>query len=239
MKGLIGRLKETTAAVAVAGLVAAPVSATDDCFADAMIVFDGSGSMGEITLETGAYTRIVEVREAVARVMPDLSRARELGLVTYGATEFGGGCESVRVRFPPEPFAGPRIVDTLDRLLPGGLTPLTDAVAEAARVLNYRSDPATVVLVTDGNETCGGRPCATGEAMEAVGYDLTIHVIGFRVVVDFFEWDSPEQKAYVENTSVAKCLADHTGGKFVTADTVEELVAALDDTLGCPVIGRL
>jgi Ca-activated chloride channel family protein len=34
-------------------------------------------------------------------------------------------------------------------------------------------------------------------------------------------------------------LADETGGLFVTTETVDELVAALQVTLGCPVIGAL
>ena len=94
-----------------------------------------------------------------------------------------------------------------------------------------------MVLVTDGNETCGGRPCALGAALAAEGYDLTVHVIGFRVVYDPFSWNSPEAEGY-DGTTVAKCLADRTGGMYVSTETVDELAAALRETLGCALIGR-
>ena len=35
-----------------------------------------------------------------------------------------------------------------------------------------------------------------------------------------------------------RCLADETGGLFVKTDTVDELIDALQQTLGCPVIGK-
>ena len=44
-------------------------------------------------------------------------------------------------------------------LVPTGKTPLTTAVEQAAQVLDYRNKPGVVVLVTDGEETCGRSPC--------------------------------------------------------------------------------
>ena len=119
------------------------------------------------------------------------------------------------------------------------MTPLTASVVAAAEVLDYRNRPAIVVLVTDGNETCGGTPCATGAALEAAGWNLTVHVIGFKAEVEFFSWDNPEQRAFTKDATVARCLADQTGGLFVSTDTVDELTAALERTLGCTVIGRV
>ena len=70
----------------------------------------------------------------------------------------------------------------------------------------------------------------------ATARDLVVHVIGFRADVDFFAWNNPEQDP-LSSTTVASWLADQTGGLFVTTETVDELVAALQRTLGCPVIG--
>ena len=42
-------------------------------------------------------------------------------------------------------------------LVPAGKTPLTSAVEQAAEVLDYRAKPGVIVVVTDGEETCGGR----------------------------------------------------------------------------------
>ncbi len=212
-------------------------TALADCSTDAMVVFDGSGSMSEIGFDVSDATRIEEAREAVGRVMPQVERFRRIGLLTYGPGG-SGGCTGIVTRFTPKPMAGASMVLELDALRPSGLTPLTASVAQAAEVLDYRARPAIVVLVTDGNETCGGRPCTLGRALEAQGRDLTVHVIGFRGIVDFFAWNNPEQDPHSAAT-VARCLADETGGRFVSTETVDELVEALQSTLGCPVIGAI
>lgn len=210
-------------------------TALADCTTDAMVVFDGSASMSEIGFDVQDATRIEEARVAMGRVMPQVERLRRIGLLTYGP-DGAGGCDGMVLRFAPRPMAGADMVLELDALRPSGLTPLSAAVAQAANVLSYQDKPAIVVLVTDGNETCGGRPCTLGPALEASGHDLTIHVIGFRASVDFFAWNNPEQDPHAAAT-VARCLADATGGTFVTTETVDELTEALRATLGCPVIG--
>ena len=99
-------------------------------------------------------------------------------------------------------------------------------------------DAGIVVLVTDGNETCGGTPCALGARLAAQHPGLTVHVIGFRVVHDPFSWNSPEAQAF-DGQTVARCLPDATGGLFVSTQTVDELAQALRVTLGCVVVGRV
>ena len=126
----------------------------------------------------------------------------------------------------------------MDQLVPKGLTPLAASVRQAAEALDYRRAPGIVVLVTDGNETCGGRPCALGDALAREAADLTVHVIGFKVIVDFFSWDNPEQQSYEDGNTVAKCLADRTGGMYVSTETVDELADALRVTMGCALIGQ-
>lgn len=214
----------------------APASARTGCAADAMLILDGSASMAEIGFESSAATRIEEARAALRRAMPGIAPFRRVGMMSYGP---GGAssCTGLTLHFPPMEDAANAVIAAADALRPDGLTPLTAAVARAAEALDYRNRPGVIVLVTDGNETCGGRPCALGKALAAQAADLTVHVIGFRAVVDFFSWNNPEQDPHTA-TTVARCLADATGGLFVTAETVDELVAALRKTLGCPLVGR-
>ncbi len=213
----------------------APYAATG-CATDAMLVFDGSASMSEIGFDTQAATRIIEARDAMRRAMPQIAPYRRVGLIAYGPGA-GDACSNIDLRFAPMPDAAAALVAEVDALRPGGLTPLAASVRVAAEVLDYRKRPGLVVLVTDGNETCGGRPCALGRELAAEARDLTVHVIGFRVVVDFFSWDSPEADTYTQGNTVAKCLADFTGGMYVSTETVEDLASALRNTLGCPLIG--
>lgn len=222
---------------AFAALAALPVHATDNCAADAMIVFDGSGSMAEIGLEAGP-PRIQDARTALRRALPQVEAFRDLGLLIYGPGALDG-CSNIDLRFAPVPLAARPVIDAVDALRPGGMTPLSASVRQAAEVLDYRTKPATIVLVTDGNETCGGTPCQLGRDLMADAADFTVHVIGFRARFDFFGWDNPEQSSYTGGDTVAKCLSDETGGTYVSAETVDELVAALNETLGCALIGWL
>lgn len=234
------RTRLTLASALFLSLAAAPVSvsATSSCAADAMLVFDGSGSMAELGFDQTAPTRMDDARRAVRRAMPQIAPIRRVGLLVYGPGP-EGSCDGINLKFTPRRDASEAVIDAIETVDPFGLTPLTESVRKAAEVLDYRSKPAIVVLVTDGNETCGGRPCATGKELAIAARDLTIHVIGFRVVADPFAWDSPEAGIYSDGASVAKCLSDGTGGKYVSTETVDELAEALQDTLGCALIGQI
>lgn len=205
------------------------------CAVDAMLVFDGSASMAEIGFDPANPTPIEEARAAVALAMPLVESYRRIGLMTYGP---GGdtSCSGLQLHFRPKAFAAQATISSVEGLDPDGMTPLAASVEAAAELLNYRTEPAIVVLVTDGNETCGGRPCTLSNRLAAAAQDLTIHVIGFRGEGDVFVWNNPEQPRFASD-SAAKCLSDRTGGLFVSTRTVDDLVAALQRTLGCLLIG--
>ncbi len=207
-----------------------------DCTRDAMLVFDSSASMAELGLQLDEPRRIDDARVAVQDAMPLIAPIRRIGLITYGPGP-ENSCEGINLKFEPIENAAQRVTDAIALLDPNGLTPLTEAVRMASEVLNFRTDPGIVVLVTDGNETCGGAPCALGAELASTAADLTVHVIGFRVATDRFAWDSPDVRLFPDGISVAKCLSDRTGGKYVTTQTIEELTDALLSTLGCDFVG--
>ncbi|WP_417210644.1 vWA domain-containing protein [Antarctobacter sp.] len=224
-------------AALVAAMFAAPTvtGAGESCTEDAMIVFDGSGSMAEIGYNAIGVPRISEARTAMRRVIPSIATVRRLGLVIYGPSG-DRTCENTDLRFSPQWQAGPRIIADVDALRPAGGTSLTESVRRAAETLDYTRQPGTVVLVTDGKETCGGAPCLLADEIAAVAPGLTVHVIGFKVRSDHFDWAKPDDPGV---TTVARCLADRTGGRYVSAETVDQLIGALRTTLGCNVLGAL
>lgn len=218
-----------------AASLASQLAASELCTEDAMVVFDGSGSMAEMGFNRLGEPRIFEARRAMRDALPGIAANRRLGLVVYGPGT-AGPCDSVDLRFRPIWNAAGPIIGAVEALWPAGATPLTDAVAAAAEALDYRTQPGAVVLITDGRETCGGAPCALADTLARDGADLTVHVIGFKVRSEHFDWTAPRAETSV--TSAARCLADRTGGQYVDAETVQDLVAALRMTLGCQVIGR-
>jgi Ca-activated chloride channel homolog len=195
------------------------------CSEDAMIVFDASGSM--VADGEASVRRIDEARRALARVLPQVTRYRRIGLITYGPGPFEQ-C-NVQLNFQPVPNAAERILRAVGSLEPAGRTPLTTAVEDAANVLDFRHRPGAVVLVTDGEETCSRSPCDLAKKLHALAKALTIHVIAYRLEIG---WDG--QQGRLET----KCLSDYNNGLYVPVSTEEELVASLQKTLGCPLVSQ-
>jgi Ca-activated chloride channel family protein len=208
---------------AVAAAFASQSRAADtlnQCRADAMFVFDASGSMGTTDYAV-KKPRIAHAKDAMRKVVPEVAPLRKLGLIVYGEGEYND-CNSIDLRFRPMADAGNRMIEAVEGINPRGRTPLTESVRRAAEVLDYTQRESVVVLMTDGEETCGGDPCKVASSLKAAGPKLTIHVIGYR----------EGQNTYFK----ARCMADLTGGQYFPVSTEEELVKALRATLGCPFV---
>jgi Ca-activated chloride channel homolog len=210
--------------------VAAEENKPSPCTEDAMIVFDASGSMsGNQTLGIpNTRPRIDEVRSALAQVLPTATQHRRVGLITYGPGPYNQ-C-NVKLDLKPTADAFKPIMRAVNALVPAGKTPLTSAVEQAAEVLNYRSKPGVIVVVTDGEETCGGSPCGLGKQLRLVADQLTVHVIAFRY--EGFSWTGGN------SVMDLMCLANENRGLYARANSEDELVEALEKTLDCPMISQ-
>jgi Ca-activated chloride channel family protein len=222
-----------SAALAFIALLAgaAAAQAADEtlppCTEDAMIVFDASGSMAGNMVQGlfSAVTRIDEVRKALGQVLPGATKFRKVGLITYGPGPYAQ-C-NVQLDFPPMPNAAERIMSVVNAINPAGKTPLVEGVKQATEVLDYQG---VVVLLTDGEETCGGAPCALGQLLRRHDH-LTVHVIGYQL--RGFSWTGAQSFLDV------KCLAEETGGLYITAQNRKDLVEAFQKTLGCPMMSSV
>lgn len=188
--------------VCAAATVAAQDTAT-------ILVMDGSGSMwGQID----GRTKLEIARETVAEVLDGLPSGQNLGLMAYGH-RVQGDCGDIELMVAPGPGTAPSILEAVNAMRFQGRTPLTEAVRQAAEALRSTEAPATVILVTDGIETCEADPCALAAELEASGVDFTAHVIGFGL--------SPEDGATLS------CIAANTGGRYIAAGDAESLAGAL------------
>lgn len=203
-------------AAAAAGLAVVAAGAARACDEDAMLVFDASGSMG---LVKQGLTKLDIAREAVARVLPNLTTRRRTGLVTYGGDQ-AQRCGGIALRLPPMADSAGLIIAELGHIEPAGQTPLSPAVMLAAETLNAADKPGIAVLITDGLENCGFNACALGARIAREMPKVRVHVIGF---------DLGSQ-----NEAEISCLAQQTGGVYVSTDTLDGLEKALKDRLGCP-----
>ena len=231
----LGRVSPALAIIAVVLLGATPLSSkgpqhADTCVDDAMIVFDASGSMAgnQGPGIASSPPRIDEVRSALSKVLPSATRFRRVGLVSYGP----GPSEqcNVKLNFPPVRNATSLVMNAVNAMEPAGDTPLTAAVQEAADALDYRRKPGVIVVVTDGEETCGGAPCQLAQDLRAEASGLTIHVIASRY--HSFSWRGAIGAAKLG------CLAEESGGVYIKANSEDELIHALKETLDCPRISE-
>lgn len=115
---------------------------------------------------------------------------------------------------PIGPLDRQALIERIEGLQPRGMTPLTDAVRHAAEELEYRDQPGTVVLISDGIESCDADPCAVAGELARAGIRFTAHVVGF---------DIPDGA----DLDQLRCIADNTGGRFFTARDASGLQAAL------------
>ena len=183
-----------------------------------IIVIDGSGSMwGQID----GRPKLEIARETLADVLVDFPADRGLGLLAYGHRR-KGDCSDIELLVSPAPGTAPQVLSTSNTMRFLGKTPLTDAVRRAALDLRSTEEAATVILITDGVETCAGDPCALGRELEQSGVDFTAHVVGFGL-----------QGA---ETTALQCLATETGGRYFDANDAQGLRDALDQTLVAPVV---
>lgn len=176
---------------------------------DVMVVFDMSGSMwGQVD----GVPKVEIARDAFDGLFDSWKvNNTQAGLIAYGHRE-RGNCADIETLAVPKD--GADIAALVAGMSPKGKTPLSDAVRQAAEVLRFTEEAATVVLLSDGVETCQADPCAVGAELEALGLDFTAHVIGF----DIAEGDKAQ----------LQCLAAATGGKYFDAADAGELAKAMD-----------
>jgi len=202
-------LKKAALAAVAALTFALPAAAAER----AIIVLDGSGSMWA---QIDGKARITIARETLSAVLADLPDDLELGFMTYGHRE-KGNCEDIELLVDPASGTGAAIAEAAEGINPKGMTPISDAVRLAAESLRFTEEKATVILITDGLETCEVDPCQLASELEGLGIDFTTHVLGFGLSDD-------------EGQQVA-CLAENTGGQYLSAADGAGLVDALTKTV--------
>ncbi|MBL4672876.1 MAG: VWA domain-containing protein [Arenicella sp.] len=206
-------IKSSLLAVAtslILGVFTPLVVASDN--GQAILVLDASGSMwGQID----GKTKIEIAREVVTNTVNSWDENQELGLVAYGHNR-KGDCNDIELLIEPAKVDATRFSSIANKLSPKGKTPLSAAVKMAAQSMQYTKKKATVILISDGKETCDLDPCAVGKSLEQAGVDFTAHIIGFDVSK--------------EDSIGLRCLAQETGGAYIDAKDANQLDKALEKT---------
>lgn len=183
-----------------------------------ILILDASGSMWE-QIEGGH--KIVIARKVLKDLVSGISDEAQVGVVTYGHRN-KGDCADIETLVPLSKVDKTALTAKVDALNPLGKTPITDAIKQALEMVKGQSEETTIVLLSDGLETCGGDPCKTVTEARKAGIKIVMHVIGFDVgKVD---------------ASQLECTAQAGGGLYLSASNADELSDALNQTVAAPEI---
>ena len=204
------------AALLAAGVVSAQPAGAGRT--DVVLVLDASGSMFN-ELE-GGRLRITAAKEALAEFVSRLPDSPDLdvGLRVYGSRTTAlepDACEDSVLVVPVAGVDRELLLDTVRGTEPRGATPIAYSLELAAADLAGAPGRKVIVLVTDGEESCGGDVRAVAERLAGSGYEIDLHVIGFAL--------TPLAQPSFEGI-----------GTFQSANTAAELAAALGRAVELP-----
>ena len=158
-------------------------------------------------------TRIVTAKQATIDVMQRLPKDVGTGLVVVD--QCPGGARNLG-RFSPSQRG--QMINRLSQLRPHQGTPLADGLLQGGELADGVTRQSTILLVSDGEENCGGDPCFVARNLKRQKPHLKINVID------------------IGGTGAANCAAELTGGKVYTVSNVKELNLAVEratqETLG-------
>jgi Mg-chelatase subunit ChlD len=174
-----------------------------------VLVVDASGSMEEPI--AGAANRLDAAKRAIGDLVDALPPDIDVGLVEFR------DCERIRRdRF----YSGAeraQLKSQVDSLQPGHGTPLARSVERAGAIISSQV-PAVMIVVTDGEDSCGGDPCAAAREVKSKRPNLVINVIDIGS----------------GGASPAACMAKITGGKVYKPGSAVEFDRMLSEAGGQP-----
>lgn len=175
---------------------------------DLLFVLDCSGSMWE---RVDGQPKILIAKNVLTDLLGEVPDSNRLGLLAYGHRK-KGDCEDIAL-ISAMGSSSQDVIQQLSTLNARGKTPIEKAFIQAFETLAGQDSDQTVVLISDGIETCGGDPCSYIKTANARGIELKIHVVGFQV-----SGPAAEQ---------LQCIAKAGNGGYFSAGNTIELKNAL------------
>jgi hypothetical protein len=177
------------------------------------IILDASGSMKALL---GKQTRWATAQAVLKDVVSKLPKDFSVGLRAYGHTlpsTNPGTCKDSALVVPVAPLNPASLLGAAGKLAPRGETPLVYSILQTPTDLKAAGG-GTVILITDGEESCKGDFAAAAKALKDAGLNLTLNIVGFTLK------NAPAQAAL-------SGLAESTGGHYYSASNGDALARAI------------
>ena len=173
---------------------------------NSLFILDASGSMwGQIN----GKPKISIAKDVMGKLISELPDSARVGLIAYGHRR-KGDCNDVETLVKLGGNQKQSVLNAVKGLNAKGKTPLTRSVNQAIDMLRSEENASTVVLISDGIESCGGDPCATVKAAKTSGVNFILHTVGFGL--------SKKESAQLQ------CMAEASGGEYFQANNAEDLL---------------
>ncbi|MCX6575377.1 MAG: hypothetical protein NTV82_03170, partial [Candidatus Aminicenantes bacterium] len=182
------------------------------------IIMDASNSMTGLI---GKETKITVARRVLTQIINGLPETMNVGFRVYGhrypTDAYQQACQDTELLMPIGPVQKAKLVEMVNKIQTKGRTPLVLSVLQAIK--DFEKLPnGSVVLVTDGIESCNGDIKSIAPAIKKSGLDLKVHIVGF----DIKEKESREQ---------LEAIAKSTEGMYLDAKDAKGLLSALEQAL--------
>ncbi len=174
-----------------------------------ILIFDASGSMwGQIE----GKAKITIAKEVMEGIVNDLPDDINVGLTVYGHRR-KGDCDDLETLIPLGPIDKQAFIEKIKAINPKGKTPMLRSIRLTAEAIKHLEDETTILLVSDGKETCDPEPCAFVAELKKLGINFVMHVVGFDVGG--------------ETEEELKCMAAAGDGEYFPASNADKLKEAL------------
>ncbi len=184
-----------------------------------MIILDASYSMSE-PIDSSGEDKMVAAKRSVLDVLRNVAPSTRVGLRIYGntANQFTA-CRATSLLVPLGENNRNLIASKMIGIRPTGATPISYTVLRSLHEdFGAVSGPQSIILISDGIETCGEDPCDVAVKMQQMGINIKINVVGLGL------------QDYAA-TKQLRCVALATKGKFYTANTAAELAHSLTQAM--------
>lgn len=177
------------------------------------IILDLSGSM---KYRLGNSTRIETARKVLADVLAKIPDDFNVGLRLYGnrySSRQKETCTDTQLVAPIQKLDRARLLKLVNTTMPRGETPLVYSVLQTPADLQAVGG-GSVILITDGEESCGGDPKKAAEELQKAGVAVTLDIVGFTLTGQQVQRDLTQ-------------FAEATGGRYYHAENAQTLARAL------------
>ncbi|HBI16712.1 MAG: D-amino-acid dehydrogenase [Candidatus Moranbacteria bacterium GW2011_GWF2_34_56] len=183
-----------------------------------VLIFDASGSM---SAQAQGGTRIKLAKDAMTKFVDNLKSDVNLSVVAYGHkgnnTQAGKAvsCAGIEEIYYMGEVNASIVKSKVNALNPNGWTPIADSLKKAENILVTKATQGKkhIVLLSDGEETCGGDPVAYACELKSKG--ISVDVIGLDVTGAVAK----------QLTDISKC----GGGEYYSVDSASDFDVVVND----------